>query len=317
MVAHLRRAVPDRDTGHHPFAAAPAWVTDIDVVFRTALAETITSDPAWPGLVAAISAADPQKWTPRDLLHVAAEQLADATTDEDHRIPPGDYARLITYTVDAFTHRLQARLGMDFDGLPATQDAPPDPDEEALFPPDPQDPYAHVEEHPPFDEHFDLAPPEDIDAFEYGSEEYAGLQFEDLSANRPTPELGITMESLTASRDEYRTVCADIKVLDADIRAGIGPAVRAAADDLLRMRRQVDADRPYSHAVTDVMEQWSDADAAYNDTLRLIEHSRTQLDLLLATPTPPNSTLARPAKTSPSTPTCSPTSRPPCSSSRP
>lgn len=31
------------------------------------------------------------------------------------------------------------------------------------------------------------------------------------------------------------------------------------------------------------MEQWSDADAAYNDTLRLIEHSRP-LDLLLATP---------------------------------
>ncbi|TPG26133.1 MobF family relaxase [Mycolicibacterium hodleri] len=262
----------------------PPWVTDIDVVFGTALAETITSDPAWPGLVAAISAADPHKWTPRDLLHVAAEQLADAATDEDHRIPPGDYARLITYTVDAFTHRLQARLGVDFTDLPAPQDAPPDPAEEALFPPDPQDPYAHVEEHPPFDEYFDLAPREDIDACEYGSEEYAGLQFEDHSANRPTPELGITMESLTALRDEYRNVCEEIKTLDADIRAGNGPAVRAAADDLLRMRRQVDADRPYGHAVTDVMEQWSDADATYSDTLRLIEHSRTQLDLLLATP---------------------------------
>ena len=92
------------------------------------------------------------------------------------------------------------------------------------------------------------------------------------------------METLTTLRDEYRTVCEEITTLDADIRAGNGPAMRAAADDLLRMRRQVDADRPYGHAVTAVMEQWADADAAYNDTLRMIEHARTQLDLLRATP---------------------------------
>lgn len=264
----------------------PPWVSDLDVVFGTALAETITSDPAWPGLVAAISAADPRKWTPRDLLHVAAEQLADAAHD-DQPIPPGDYARLITYTVDAFTHRLHARLGVDFDDLPTPQDAPPDPVEEALFPPDPEDPSTHsLDEHSPFDDHYDIAPPEDIDAIEYGSEEYAGLEFEDFSANRPTPELGITMETLTALRDEYRTVHDHIKTLAAEIRAGNGPATRAAAGDLLRMRRQVDADRPYRHAVTNVMEQWADADAAYNDTLRLIEYSRTQLDLLLATPDP-------------------------------
>ena len=263
----------------------PPWVSDIDAVFGTALAETITSDPAWPGLVAAISAADPHKWTPRDLLHVAAEQLADASIGEDHPIPPGDYARLITYTVDAFTHRLHARLGVDFDDLPTPVDAPPDPAEEALFPPDPEDPFTHsVDEHSPFDDHFDIAPPEDVDAFEYGSQEYAGLQFEDLSANRPTPELGITMETLSALRDEYRTVHESVKTLAAEIRGGNGPATRAAAGDLLRMRRQVDADRPYGHAVTAVMEQWADADAAYNDTLRLIDHSRTQLDLLMATP---------------------------------
>jgi hypothetical protein len=38
---------------------------------------------------------------PRDLLQVAAEHLADA--DRDHPIAPADYARLITYTVDALT----------------------------------------------------------------------------------------------------------------------------------------------------------------------------------------------------------------------
>ncbi|MGB1226061.1 MAG: AAA family ATPase, partial [Mycobacterium sp.] len=50
----------------------PAWTADVDAVFGAVLAETITSDPAWPGLVAAISAADPHTWTPRDLLHLGA-----------------------------------------------------------------------------------------------------------------------------------------------------------------------------------------------------------------------------------------------------
>ncbi|MCV7059274.1 MobF family relaxase [Mycolicibacterium gilvum] len=259
----------------------PSWITDVDAVFGAALTETITSDPAWPGLVAAISAADPATWTPRDLLHVAAEHLADAA-DADHPIPPGDYARLITYTVDAFTHRLQARLGIDVEDLPTPQHAPPHPDEEALFPPDPESPFAEIDVAPPFDDHFDIAPPNY--SFEYAFEELGDLQFGDLTANRPTPELGITMELVATLQQEYREVSARIKSLDSEIRAGNGPAMRAAADELLRMRHQVDADRPYALAVAAVMERWADADAAYNDTLRMIEHARTQLDLLRANP---------------------------------
>ena len=264
----------------------PAWISDVDAVFGSVLTETITSDPAWPGLVAAISAANPHKWTPRDLLSVAAEHLADASADSD-RIPPGDYARLITYTVDAFTHRLQAHLGVDFDDIPTPDDtdAPPDPAEEHLLPPDPEDTYPTIDERAALDDFFDDIPP-DPHTFEYPPDELDGPQFEDLPANRPTPELGITMEKLTTLRDEYRTVCKEITTLDADIRAGNGPAMRAAADELLRMRHQIDADRPYAHAVTAVMEQWADADAAYNDILRMIEHARTQLDTLHAAPEP-------------------------------
>ena len=260
----------------------PTWITDIDAVFGAALAETITSDPAWPGLVAAISAADPQTWTPRDLLHVAAEHLADAD-DDTHPIPPGDYARLITYTVDAFTHRLQDRLGVDLADLPLPADAPPHPDEEALFPPDPEDPSPELDEHPPFDDDVDIAAP-DEESFDYAPGDFTDLQFEDLSANRPAPELGYSMETFITLRDEYFAVSEKIRELDTEIRSGNGPALRAAAEDLLRMRRQVDADRPYGHAVTAIMEQWADADAAYNDTLRLIEHARTELDLLRANP---------------------------------
>ncbi|BDX31552.1 hypothetical protein TUM20985_20990 [Mycobacterium antarcticum] len=259
----------------------PTWIADLDAVFGTVLAETIAADLNWPALVTAINAADPHTWTPRDLLHLAAEHLADA--DDTHSIPPGDYARLITYTVDAFTHRLQAHLGTDIRDIPTPEDAPPDPDDEALFPPDPEDP--------------SMAPDTsllavDVEAplpgaghvFEYGTGPLDGLRFEDLSTSRPPRELLITRDVFSDLRDEYRTVCDKIAKLDADIPAGHGPAMRAAASDLLRMRRQVEADRPYSHALTDVMEQWSDADRAYSDTLRMIEHARAELDLLLATP---------------------------------
>jgi conjugative relaxase-like TrwC/TraI family protein len=263
----------------------PAWITDLDALFGSMLAETITSDPAWPGLVAAISAADPHQWTPRELLSVAAEHLADASADSDP-IAPGDYATLITYTVDAFTHRLRAHLGADLDDIPAPDDsdAPPDPAEEHLLPPDPEDTYPSVEERAALDDASHPTPPDPDDPFHYPPEEFDELQFEDLSANRPIPEFSVTMNTLTTLREEYRTVCAEISTLDADIRAGTGPAMRAAAETLLRMRHRVDADRPYARAVTAVMEQWADADAHYTDILRMIEHARTQLDILRADP---------------------------------
>src|ERR1700682_3194575 len=80
----------------------PPWIKDLHAVFGSATAETIAADPAWPGLVAAIATADPKRWTPRDLLHLAAEQLADA--DPDRRsIAAYEYARWITHTVDILT----------------------------------------------------------------------------------------------------------------------------------------------------------------------------------------------------------------------
>ncbi|ORB65252.1 MobF family relaxase, partial [Mycolicibacterium tusciae] len=112
----------------------PAWITDLDGVFGAILAETIAADLHWPGLVAAINAADPNTWTPRDLLYLAAEHLADITNEADP-IPPGDYARLITYTVDTYTHQPPAAALHNF---AEPHDAPPSPDEEDFFPPDPQ-----------------------------------------------------------------------------------------------------------------------------------------------------------------------------------
>ena len=80
----------------------PPWINDLHAVFGSAIAETIAADPAWPALVAAIATADPKRWTPRDLLHLAAEQLADADPD-GRSIAAYEYARWITHTVDMVT----------------------------------------------------------------------------------------------------------------------------------------------------------------------------------------------------------------------
>ncbi|MBY0286556.1 MAG: hypothetical protein K2X52_05355 [Mycobacteriaceae bacterium] len=261
----------------------PPWITDLDAVFGTVLAETIIADLAWPGLVAAIGAADPDTWTPSDLLHLAAEHLADAS-DHDYPIAPGDYAQLITYVVDAFTHRLSAHLKTVTD-IPLPDDAPPDRDDEALFPPDPENPHPAVEQHAPLDNDIDMTLPSDPHLFfEYGTGPIEGLQFDDLTATRPPRELPITIDLLTSLRQEYRTVCDELTTLNDDIAAGNGPALRAAAQDLMRMRGQIDADRPYSLAVIAVALQWDDAEATYSQTLRLIDHARAQLQTLQADP---------------------------------
>jgi conjugative relaxase-like TrwC/TraI family protein len=261
----------------------PPWITDLDAVFGTVLAETIVADLAWPGLVAAISAADPDTWTPRDLLHLAAEHLADAS-EHDYPIAPGDYAELITHVVDAFIHRLNAHLGTVTDSL-LPDDAPPDPDDEARFPPDSENPHLAVEHHAPLDNDGDMTLPADPRLFfEYGTGPLEGLQFDDLTATPPPRELPISIDLLTSLRQEYQSVCDDLTTLGDDIAAGNGPALRAAAQDFLRMRKQVDADRPYSLAVIEVAQQWDDAEAGYNQTLRLIDHARTQVHALQADP---------------------------------
>ena len=100
-------------------------------VFGSAAAEAIIADPAWPGLVSAVNAADPTRWTPADLLNVAAEHLADI--DPDHTIPTYQYARAITYTVDLFAGH--------HDTLTTIPDhAPLHPEDEEQFPPDPAHP---------------------------------------------------------------------------------------------------------------------------------------------------------------------------------
>ena len=267
----------------------PPWITDLHHVFGSAIAETITADPAWPGLVAAITAADPTRWTPRDLLHLAAEHLADA--DPDHAaIAPYEYARLITYTVDLFTTHPEVR---HIHHIPAPEHPPLSPEEEEqLLALDPEHEPPVIEVDTPdnsaavpdlVDIEFDDIPPDPESHF--SSDTLGNLEFEDLARTRPAPqELNPALMNVWALRDEYQKACENVTAIENDIQFGSGPSVRAAMPQIRDMRARADADRPYLIAVQNVLAQWQDAEQAYEDAIAQVQWARSQAEALAATP---------------------------------
>jgi conjugative relaxase-like TrwC/TraI family protein len=249
----------------------PPWIADLHDIFGSALAETITADPAWPGLVAAITAADPDRWTPRDLLHLAAEHLAD--TDEN--IVGYDYARLITYSIKLITSHPHSHH------VPTPEDPPLTPEDEEQLPPDPHrvqpgidtattqlaaqpalfDPRGHL--------HHDRL---------------GGLQFEDLPTTRPAPELEPALANVHQLRGESAQALKSLAELENQVCDGDGPAVQQAMPHIREMRGRADADRPHLLAVQDVIAQWADAETRYDEAVESVEWARRQLRELQAQP---------------------------------
>jgi conjugative relaxase-like TrwC/TraI family protein len=272
----------------------PPWITDLAAVFGSAVAETIAADPAWPGLVAAIATADPKRWTPRDLLHLAAEQLADADPD-GRSIAVYEYARWITHTVDMVT--TSDPTAHPHHNLPTPDHAPlTREEEEELAGLDPE----HIA---PDDQ---LPPPElgDVDDLQRwindtlvddqpppshpgtGDEEDLGsLQFEDLSPRRvPPPPLPAALLDVSAMRTAYHQALDEHDTLASGVATFNGPALNAAMPQIREMRADAEADRPHWLAVAEVIDQWADADAQYDAEVAQIDWAQTQLDHLLATP---------------------------------
>lgn len=117
VVAALSRTGPGHPR-HRPRPAAPALDPRSAPGVRLR-PRPITADPAWPGLVAAY----PRRWTPPELLQVAAEHLADADAD----IGAYDYARPITYSIELLTgdHLGHHIPGPEHPPLTADEEDPP------------------------------------------------------------------------------------------------------------------------------------------------------------------------------------------------
>ncbi|MGV0772273.1 AAA family ATPase [Mycobacterium syngnathidarum] len=108
---------------------------------------------------------------------------------------------------------------------------------------------------------------------------------EELATHRvPPPPLPAALLDIAALRTElfnelntYEQLVKDAETLD-------GPHLRAAMPQITAMREAADADLPYFHAVQEIIDQWADADAAYDQARAQVQWAQTQLDLLRAQP---------------------------------
>ncbi|MBU8820323.1 relaxase domain-containing protein [Mycolicibacterium goodii] len=274
----------------------PEWLSDLHAVFGSALAESIAGDPAFPGLVAAIAAADPARWNARDLLEVAHEHLRD--TDHQPPLRADEYARLLTYSIDLFT------TANPFDrDIPLPDHPPITPEElEELrhHYPDPANPLDHPDtEHALTDEMLlhhlgfldvvdptidELIPPDPLEQ-QTAADDLGGLAFEDLPAHKPaTRSLRAALADVAELRTAYQQAHQQVEELTEQILAGHGPAIKDAEPTIAQMRRRAVADRPYELALADVVARWSDAEAEYDKAVAYLDAARDHLNHLRATP---------------------------------
>lgn len=272
----------------------PTWMSDLHEVFGSAAAEAITADPAWPALVSAIATTDPAHWSPRDLLHLAAEHIADADHDQPHRISVHEYARLITYSIELITAAAEHHTL-----IPHPEHPPLSQEEEELAPPDPE---SHEYGYP-LGEQQTLFSPDELtiedpylagDVFEpppdprgLGSiDEFDGLQFHELTTTRPVPDLKPALANVHALRNEYARAAGEYDELSKKLRIGSGPLINQNSALIGDMRARADADRPYLFAVSEVYSQWADADAAYDQATSKVAAAKAHYETLCASADP-------------------------------
>lgn len=277
----------------------PPWLTDLHTVFGSALAETIAGDPSFPSLVAAIAAADPHRWAPLDLLHVAHEHLLD--TEHQPPLRPDEYARLLTYSIDLFT----TAHPFDHD-IPIPTEPPPSADElEELLHhhPDPEQPlHAHtLDEHVLTDDDLlaelgyteitetadldEMLPPDPLAEYLDSAQEFDGLAFEDFANERPRQHaLQPALANVAELRSAHQAISAEIEHLEELIARNAGPAMTAAADHLADLGRRADADRPYMFDVVDIVMRWQDQETSYEAALQRVQWARDHIAQLQADP---------------------------------
>ncbi|WP_051027980.1 MobF family relaxase [Nocardia higoensis] len=82
----------------------PDWITDLHDILGPDTADRVTTDPAWPRVVAAIDQATGTGWTPRQLLATAHELLTAATPDDATGLRPDQIAAALAWRIDALLH---------------------------------------------------------------------------------------------------------------------------------------------------------------------------------------------------------------------
>jgi len=235
----------------------PPWTADLHHLLGTRIAEAVITDPAWPGLVAAVTAAD---WPPHDLLAAAAEHLHDISATQT--IWPDEYARLLTYRVELLTHHA-ATIDPDI----------PHPAEQAETPSGQQQ--FDLDEHSIAESDLHKPPPDPDDYF-YGfvEDDLGGLDIDDLPTVRPAAPARVDDVDNPARRARRDAAHhhAD-QLADAILTGGGGPAEHDAAAELTELHRRLGEQRPYQQALASAHARWVHAE----DTAELHRQLLTQL----------------------------------------
>ena len=271
-------AVVATDTG-----IRPDWINNLATVVGDQAAEAIIADPAWPGLVTAVDAADPQQWTPVELLGVADEMLHSGA--EDGHVRLDEYATVLAWRVDLLVRHSAAA----YDAPPPPDDTL-DPDTEEAYAAqaglDPLDPWSAPPEHttPPTDVDADTAHVVDEDAY-----------LDALLANEPPDEDVIhtfddhdephlddwdtlTTTAPTSDRLAPPTDLAECIALRYELSAQLAEAQSAAAT----LRQEIDNDTsPHLRAAMPTVTQMrhaADQQRVAEVDLENLRHERTRLE---------------------------------------
>ncbi|MDV7991591.1 MobF family relaxase [Rhodococcus sp. IEGM 1374] len=115
-------------------ALTPSWAPVLTELLGDTAAARVMSDPRWPSLVATVESADPNMWTPGQLLGTAYEFLHGGIDPVDHGVtfPAHELATALTWRAEMLVrenHLARTYIGPDVEPLSAE-------DEETLTPVD-------------------------------------------------------------------------------------------------------------------------------------------------------------------------------------
>ena len=215
----------------------PEWTTELHRILGSRIAETVTADPAWPSLVAAVAASD---WPPAEILEAAAEHMHDLAAVGDVR--PDQICRLLAYRVELLSSGASSAFrDVPHPGADAAQQSP--------------DAGADLHAEPAHDPLYEPPPdPYDLD-YGYADDSLGDLDFDDLPRYRPTPStVDADLTELRRQRDAARREVAALT--DAIFRLGGGPAEAAAAAALTELHRRHSEQRPYQHQLAHAHAEW-------------------------------------------------------------
>lgn len=81
----------------------PDWLPYLEAILGTDMTDKVTTEPAWPRVVAAVERAT-STWAPRDLLSTAYELLQGAQPDDAAPLRPDQLAAALAWRIDALHH---------------------------------------------------------------------------------------------------------------------------------------------------------------------------------------------------------------------